>query len=81
MTTSTETRECPTCERTLPADAFYRGCAECKACKRKRSKENRIAQTRKVAAFERFVEVFIDIARRSPEPRRTSRLNPETEQG
>lgn len=62
-----EHRRCPTCSQSLPRDAFYDSCAECKACKRHRSQQNRMLQARKLAAFERFVDVLIDLADRSGE--------------
>ena len=60
---SVSQRLCPTCRLTLSPDAFYRGCSECKGCKRQRSKLNRVAQTRKVIAFERFLGVLADLAK------------------
>lgn len=58
-------RPCPTCSRPWTAEAFYDNCAECKACKRDRSKRNRALQARKIAAFERFVDVLVDLASQS----------------
>lgn len=55
-------RECPSCRRSLAADAFYDNCSECKECKRGRSRRNRALQARKLAAFERFVDVLINLA-------------------
>ena len=60
-----QSRRCPKCRRTLPVDAFYAGCTECKECKRSRSQRNRALQARKLAAFERFVDVLIDMADRT----------------
>jgi hypothetical protein len=54
-----QNRPCPTCSRPWSEDAFYAGCAECKVCKRSRSKRNRAAQARRLAAFDRFVEVVM----------------------
>ncbi len=56
-------RLCPTCSRALPVEAFYRRCAECKDCKRNRSRQNRISQSRKIIAFERFVGILADLAK------------------
>lgn len=53
---------CTTCGRPWDADAFYDRCGECKDCKRQRSQRNRAEQARKIAAFERFVDVLVDIA-------------------
>lgn len=50
---------CRTCSRRWAEDAFYANCSECKACKRDRSRRNRALQARKVAAFERFVDVLV----------------------
>lgn len=61
-------RHCPTCKRSLPADAFYATATECKRCKRNRSQRNRALQARKIAAFERFVDVLITLADRTIEP-------------
>lgn len=55
-------RDCPTCHRPWSADAFYANCAECKACKRERSRRNRAVQARKIAAFERLVEGLVAIS-------------------
>lgn len=57
-------RPCRTCKQDQPATAFYDGCSECKACKRSRSKQNRALQARKIAAFERFVDVLFTLADR-----------------
>ncbi len=58
-------RRCPTCDIPQVADAFYANCAECKSCKRARSKHNRMVQARKLAAFERLVDA---LAARYTEP-------------
>lgn len=68
MAESEVQRPCPTCGRPWSAAAFYDGCAECKVCKRGRSKRNRMVQARKLAAFERFVDVLINIADRVDDP-------------
>jgi hypothetical protein len=60
---SNSQRHCPTCRQNRSAEAFYRGCAECKDCKRHRSRQNRIAQTRKIIAFERFIGILVDLAK------------------
>jgi hypothetical protein len=68
-------RPCSTCGRPWGADAFYANCGECKDCKRKRSRDNRAVQARKIAAFERFVDALANLADRTTEPpaeRRTS---------
>jgi hypothetical protein len=62
-----EGRHCPTCERLLAAEAFYVNCGECKECKRRRSRNNRAVQARKIAAFERFLDVFVDLIGRTAE--------------
>ena len=61
-------RPCATCSRPWDADAFYANCGECKDCKRKRSRSNRAAQARKIAAFERFVEALVNLAEKTTEP-------------
>jgi hypothetical protein len=61
-------RPCRTCDRPWASEEFYEGCSECKACKRDRSRRNRAAQARKIAAFERFVDVLIVLADRAGEP-------------
>lgn len=61
-------RPCPTCRKPWSANAFYDGCSECKECKRNRSKQNRAMQARKVAAFERFVDVLFVFADRTTNP-------------
>jgi hypothetical protein len=61
-------RPCTTCGRPWGADAFYANCGECKECKRKRSRDNRAVAARKIAAFERFVDVLVDLAGRAAEP-------------
>lgn len=58
-------RPCPTCDRVWSEGAFYATCRECKECKRARSRHNRAVQARKLAAFERFVGVLIDLSRRT----------------
>lgn len=65
MTEPEQGRRCPTCRRRRSADAFYSNCGECKDCKRGRSQRNRAEQARKIAAFERFVDVLIDLAART----------------
>lgn len=60
-------RPCLTCRRPWSEEAFYVNCTECKTCKRDRSRRNRAAQTRKIAAFERFVDVLIVLADRTRE--------------
>lgn len=60
-------RSCTTCGRPWDSDAFYANCGECKECKRKRSRTNRAVQARKIAAFERFVDVLVDLAGRAAE--------------
>jgi len=67
-------RRCPTCDVPKPAGDFYANCAECKACKRKRSQHNRALQVRKIAAFERFVEALVVIADKTGEPDRRREL-------
>ena len=54
-------RPCSTCNSPWSSDTFYANCAECKECKRKRSQRNRADQARKIAAFERFVDVLAAI--------------------
>lgn len=66
--TVAQPRPCPTCRQDRPATAFYDGCSECKTCKRDRSKRNRAMQARKVAAFERFVDVLFALADRHADP-------------
>jgi hypothetical protein len=61
-------RRCPTCRARKPAGEFYVGCSECKSCKRGRSRANRAAQARKIAAFERFVDALIILADKTGEP-------------
>ncbi len=60
-------RRCPTCRSTKSADEFYAGCSECKDCKRGRSRRHRADQARKLAAFERFVDVLVVLADKSGE--------------
>jgi hypothetical protein len=60
--TAAPQRPCRTCRQPKPATAFYDGCSECKSCKRDRSKRNRAMQARKIAAFERFVDVLFALA-------------------
>jgi predicted nucleic acid-binding Zn ribbon protein len=62
VTEPAQKRRCPTCGLPLPEDAFYANCGECKDCKRQRSQRNRAEQARKIAAFERFVDVLVDLA-------------------
>lgn len=61
-------RACPTCDRPWSADAFYANCSECKDCKRSRSRQNRAMQARKIAAFERFVDVLATLNDRTGAP-------------
>jgi hypothetical protein len=63
-----QARRCPSCRQTKAAGEFYAGCTECKGCKKDRSRRNRADQARKIAAFERFVDVLIILADRSGEP-------------
>ncbi len=63
-----QSRRCPKCHRALPVGAFYATSAECKDCKRDRSQRNRALQARKIAAFERFVDVLITLADGTAEP-------------
>lgn len=68
-------RSCPTCSRPWAEKDFYENCSECKPCKRDRSRRNRAAQARKIAAFERFVDVLAALTARSepaPEQARES---------
>lgn len=58
-------RPCPTCDKPWSPQAFYESCAECKSCKRNRSRRNRAEQARKIAAFERFVDVLFVLARKT----------------
>jgi hypothetical protein len=58
-------RLCRTCAHPRSETEFYNGCAECKTCKRSRSKRNRALQARKLAAFERFVDVLVTLADRT----------------
>jgi predicted nucleic acid-binding Zn ribbon protein len=62
-------RDCPTCGHTQPMDAFYENCSECKNCKRQRSQQNRAVQARKIAAFERFVDVLTVLVHCTSDPR------------
>jgi hypothetical protein len=55
-------RRCPTCGHLKRSDEFYPKCGECKTCKKGRSRHNRTLQARKIAAFERFVDVLINLA-------------------
>lgn len=61
-------RPCATCGRPWDADAFYPNCGECKDCKRKRSRNNRAVQARKIVAFERFVDALVNLAGKTTEP-------------
>lgn len=63
--TAESMQSCRTCRHPWPAEAFYDGCSECKGCKRARSKRNRALQARKLAAFERFVDVLVTLADRT----------------
>ena len=58
-------KPCPTCKRPWDAEAFYANCAECKECKRQRSKDNRTVQARKIAVAERLIDVLADLASRA----------------
>lgn len=55
-------QQCPSCRQSKSVDEFYANCAECKPCKRTRSRNNRALQARKIAAFERFVEALFVLA-------------------
>jgi hypothetical protein len=66
--TEPDERRCPTCGDRKPSGEFYAGCSECKTCKRGRSRSNRAAQARKIAAFERFVDALIILADKTGEP-------------
>jgi hypothetical protein len=66
--TEPDGRRCPTCGARKPVGEFYVGCSECKVCKRGRSRANRAAQARKIAAFERFVDALIILADKTGEP-------------
>jgi hypothetical protein len=61
-------KHCPTCRVSKSGSQFYAGVAECKSCKRDRSRRNRTVQARKIAAFERFVDALILIAGKAGEP-------------
>jgi predicted nucleic acid-binding Zn ribbon protein len=61
-------RSCTTCGRPWDRDTFYANCGECKDCKRKRSRNNRAVQARKIAAFERFADALVNLADRATEP-------------
>ena len=56
---------CTTCGQHKPASDFYSGVRECKTCKRDRSRRHRADQARKLAAFERFVDVLVVLADRT----------------
>lgn len=58
-------RTCPTCNVSKPQDAYYRNCSECRECKKARSRNARLLQARKLAAFERFVGLLFDLSVRS----------------
>jgi hypothetical protein len=58
-------RRCPTCRQTKTAAEFYAGCAECKPCKRGRSKRNRDVQAHKLEVVERLIDVLAGIAART----------------
>lgn len=64
-------KPCSKCQRPWDAKEFYDGCSECKVCKRKRSRDHRAIQARKVALAERLIDVLADLAARNPQ------LNPE----
>lgn len=59
---------CVTCRASKPDSEFYTGAAECKTCKRDRSRRNRAEQARKIAAFERLVDALIIFADKTGEP-------------
>lgn len=72
-----QSQQCPTCSRTADDGAdFYASCGECKDCKRRRSQQNRALQARKLAAFERFVDVLVTLADKTAEPATESRRTP-----
>lgn len=58
---------CTSCEKPWSREAFYGSGRECKDCKRARSRRNRAAQARKLAAFERFVDALVLIASQNQE--------------
>ena len=58
-------QRCGTCRQPKEAAEFYAGCAECKPCKRGRSKRNRDVQAYKIEVVERLIEVLAGIARTS----------------
>ena len=62
MTETTTRPPCSTCGCDWSAEAFYAGCAECKACKRRRSRRNRVLAARKIALAERFVDALVALA-------------------
>lgn len=53
---------CPTCGCTWSAEGFYVGCAECKSCKRNRSRRNRVLSARKIALAERVIDALVSLA-------------------
>lgn len=53
---------CTSCGQFKAAADFYSGVRECKSCKRDRSRRNRADQARKIAAFERFVDILVVLA-------------------
>ena len=61
-------RRCPTCGQGKAVGEFYENCTECKDCKRGRSQRNRALQARKIAAFERFVDVLFVLADQAGDP-------------
>jgi hypothetical protein len=61
-------RRCTACRKTKAAGEFYAGCAECKPCKRGRSKRNRDEQAHKLELVERLIEVLAGIAASAPVP-------------
>lgn len=62
VSVATDQRICPSCEQRKPVDAFYTSSPECRRCKRARSQANRHDRARRLAAFERFVDVLEDLA-------------------
>lgn len=69
-------QRCTTCKQPKPASDFYAGVRECKACKRDRSRRHRAEQARKLAAFERFVDVLVVLADRTLDPEKVALCPP-----